>query len=119
MECALAIAAVTVAIMFVVVVASDVDDMMVVVGAAVQCDGDSHKGKLVHTDDIRFKDLEVITLAVEWVLAVVTVTVVIMFVVVVASDVDDMMVVVGVAVQRDGDNHEDNRHYRHNQHRPR
>ena len=75
-------------------------------------------GKLVHRDDLRCTDFEVSTLAVEWVLAIVTVTVVIMIVVVVASDVDDMTVVVGVAVQRDGDNHNDNRHYRRNQHRP-
>ena len=49
-------------------------------------------GKLVHRHDLRCTDFEVTcsTLAVEWVLAIVAVTVV------VASDVDGMMVVVAV-----------------------
>ena len=76
-------------------------------------------GKLVQRDDFRYTDFEVSTLAMECALAIAAVTVVIMIVVIVASDVDGMIAVVGVAVQRDGDNHKDNRHYRRNQHRPR
>ena len=65
----------------------------------------------IQRDDLRFKDFDIITLAVECALATMAVTVV-MVVVVVASDVDGMMVVPGVAVQCF---HKDNRQYRHNQ----